>query len=215
MSAIQKTKKIASAWYLDAFFGDSVLAKEPEDLKDCRLLVLWGGEDIHPSIYGQPVVHAEAYGTAPSKRDEAEIALIKEANRLEIPILGVCRGAQLLCATGGGSLWQHVDNHAGRDHTFTFSMNGTVAKGNTNSFHHQMMRPSNKDEILGWSEPLSVFKYADDLKPVQDNGLEPEVVFFPNQKAVGVQGHPEWLPKTHFLNYVVQQAVFFKLGVSL
>ena len=78
-------------------FDKVVTVIKPEQLTTDGMLILWGGEDISPSIYNQDVVHARA-PKSPSIRDQCEITMFKAAVKLGIPIIGVCRGAQLACA---------------------------------------------------------------------------------------------------------------------
>jgi gamma-glutamyl-gamma-aminobutyrate hydrolase PuuD len=200
----------ASALYLDKHFGECEVVRDPQDLKNQKALVLWGGEDISPSIYGQKSVYAHATDK-PSQRDALEIALVNRAVDLGMPILGICRGAQLLCALDGGTLWQHVDNHAGWDHKIT--VRGHTY--NTNSYHHQMMRPSKDAEVIGTS--LHVLSSVKCSEKEELTGLDPEceIVWFPKLRALGVQGHPEWLPKKHDLNYLTKSLFEEKTNVAL
>lgn len=202
----------ASAWYTDNYFGLCRPAKAPEDLKGTDALVLWGGEDISPSMYGQKVGRAYA-SIHMSPRDRAEWELAKEAVRLGIPIIGICRGAQLLCALDGGTLWQHVNNHTGLQHPII--VKDTII-GYTNSAHHQMMRPKEGNEILAVTHgALSKYKFAEDNVPIESEEDEPEIVYFPRLKAIGVQGHPEWLKPTDFLPRITKELVKEKLNVDI
>jgi len=183
---------------------DAVHVTEPEDLKPDHLLVLWGGEDISPSLYGQKRSRAIAMDE-PSIRDKKESALVKKAIEIGLPILGICRGAQLVCALLGGKLWQHVDNHEGKDHPLIY-------KGgyyNTNSFHHQMMIPTDDMEILAYAYNRSKIKW--DEEATVDEGDEPEIVWAPKAKALLIQGHPEWVDPTHDLYTLTKQLVKEKL----
>lgn len=140
--------------------------------------------------------------------------MAQEAIRLGIPVLGICRGAQLLCALDGGTLWQHVDGHAGDPHGIVFK-NGM--RGWTNSYHHQMMRPTKDAKILAVSPPLSKKKWAED-PDYPETGFfpeEPEIVHFPKINALGVQGHPEWLPEDSFLPVVTRQLTKQHLNVEI
>jgi len=71
-------------------------------LESCNGLVLTGGEDVFPAYYGKPEELSRC-STNP-KRDSLELALIKKALELKIPIVGVCRGQQLLNVSQGGTL---------------------------------------------------------------------------------------------------------------
>ena len=67
-----------------------------------------GGEDIDPARYGEA---NEACEIVTPARDEIEIALVQRARERDLPVLGICRGFQVLNVAFGGSLVQHVDGH--------------------------------------------------------------------------------------------------------
>lgn len=69
-------------------------------------LLLTGGQDVDPRFYGE-LPHQTLGGTQP-ERDHFELALIKEARARGKPILGICRGMQLLNVALGGSLYQDL-----------------------------------------------------------------------------------------------------------
>lgn len=71
-------------------------------------LCLAGGEDVHPSRYGAA---AEGSGPIDTDRDALELALLERALRADLPVLGICRGFQLLNVAFGGRLIQHRDGH--------------------------------------------------------------------------------------------------------
>lgn len=168
------------------------VVNKPSDLKEKNaLLILHGGADISPSLYGARVSSYTGADDRPSHRDELEVALFNAAVSSNISILGICRGAQLACALNGGELVQHVTNHAGGNHHIRL-FDGRIIS--TNSVHHQMMYPfKTNHKMLGWSsEPLSSV-YFDGNDEMMDVEVEPEIVFFPDTKTLAVQGHPEWL----------------------
>lgn len=80
-------------------------------------LVLTGGDDVAPGLYGEEV-HPAAEVVAP-ERDEFEIALVKEARARKLPILAICRGMQVLNVAYGGSLVQDIPTQVpgALDHT--------------------------------------------------------------------------------------------------
>lgn len=73
-------------------------------------LVLSGGTDINPEVYGAPRDARTQKTDTP--RDRFELALVREARALDLPILGICRGFQLLDIAYGGSLDQHRPHEA-------------------------------------------------------------------------------------------------------
>jgi putative glutamine amidotransferase len=93
---------------------DPQLVKDPEQVLDLiDGLVLTGGADIDPASYGQQA-HAETVETVP-ERDIFEIALVRAAIGREMPVLGICRGMQLINVARGGTLLQHLPEHFGHE----------------------------------------------------------------------------------------------------
>jgi putative glutamine amidotransferase len=74
-------------------------------------LVLSGGADLDPGLYGEEP-HEETVGVNPA-RDRAELALLRGALERDMPVLAVCRGSQVLNVALGGDLEQHVPDRVG------------------------------------------------------------------------------------------------------
>lgn len=72
-------------------------------------VVLAGGADVDPARYG--AARDPRTGPPDPERDEAETALARAALELDLPLLAVCRGAQVLNVVLGGTLRQHVEGH--------------------------------------------------------------------------------------------------------
>lgn len=81
-------------------------------LENCSGLLLSGGRDIYPEFYNkiEDTIKCDSYD---HKRDTLEIALIKKANNLKMPILGVCRGLQMLNVAFGGTLYADIPTDLG------------------------------------------------------------------------------------------------------
>jgi gamma-glutamyl-gamma-aminobutyrate hydrolase PuuD len=171
------------------------------DMDGIHLFVLFGGEDISPFYYKQKATHAHA-SNEPSMRDLAEEQFFDHAITKSIPVLGICRGAQLACCLLGGKLWQDVENHAGKEHFIIYK--GGAYK--TNSYHHQMMIPTETMDVLAYADCLSPIKYGE-KGPVRDDGDEAEIVFHPAFKVLMIQGHPEWASPQHDLYKLTQSLV--------
>jgi putative glutamine amidotransferase len=93
---------------------DRLAEAEPGELLErIDALVLGGGADIDPESQGV-LRHAETVGTNPD-RDRFEIALALGALERGIPLLGVCRGMQVLNVACGGTLDQHIPDRLGHD----------------------------------------------------------------------------------------------------
>jgi putative glutamine amidotransferase len=86
-------------------------AEETLDVLDG--LVVTGGGDLHPSVYGADP-HPE---TSPAglERDRSELALLEAALARDMPVLAVCRGSQILNVARGGDLVQHLPDVVGDD----------------------------------------------------------------------------------------------------
>nr|WP_205861460.1 gamma-glutamyl-gamma-aminobutyrate hydrolase family protein [Planosporangium flavigriseum] len=86
-------------------------ASAPHVLQRLDGLVLTGGADIEPSRYGQ--ASGPRTGAPRRDRDEWELALAHAALDLKLPVLGVCRGLQMVNVALGGTLEQHVPDRVG------------------------------------------------------------------------------------------------------
>lgn len=73
-------------------------------------LVLSGGEDVPPPLYGQDQSHEQTYWGDDYRRSMLEIALLREAISRGIPVMAICRGFQLLNVYHGTALLQHIGN---------------------------------------------------------------------------------------------------------
>jgi len=82
-------------------------------------LMLTGGEDVAPALYGEEK-HPATVEVAP-ERDAFEIALVKEAHRIGLPIFAICRGIQVLNVAFGGTLVQDIptQRETAGPHAFT------------------------------------------------------------------------------------------------
>lgn len=180
---------------------DCVTAEEPDDLQAGDVLIVHGGGDIHPSLYGKGRSRMSGADNAPNRRDRVEWALMKRAVELGCPIIGICRGAQMLCALAGGYLIQHVNGHSGMHHVQT-NDGGVIP---VNSIHHQMMQPQGtKHQLMAWAKSRLSDVYYDEDKLVEVD-VEPEYVYFNEIKGYAPQWHPEMLSLEHPANrYILQ-----------
>jgi putative glutamine amidotransferase len=114
-------------------------------------LLLPGGWDVDPSFYGER--RDEKVGETDPELDETELELFRQARERAIPVLGICRGQQVINVAMGGSLVQHLEDHdvrsLGRSHLAhsievdPSSELGQAAgehKIRVNSLHHQAIR---------------------------------------------------------------------------
>jgi gamma-glutamyl-gamma-aminobutyrate hydrolase PuuD len=167
------------------------------------VLVIWGGADISPDLYNHPV--SRRCAPYAGRRDRTEWDLLQEAIRMQLPIIGVCRGAQMLCAAAGGYLLQDVNNHIGGHNVLTRD----GKKFHVNSIHHQMMAglENTKHELVAWAEHSvgAPYIYRDDQTWEPPAGwVEPEFVYFPEINGYAIQWHPEGMDdKSEATKYVL------------
>lgn len=159
-------------------------------VEDADIVIFEGGEDVHPSMYGERAHHPQ---TAPNlSRDLEELRIYKRAVRLGKHIIGICRGAQFICAMQNrGRLVQHQQNQ------YTHKIKTFDGKElEINSTHHQAQYPYEMDKedykILGWSENISMFHQDGDQRELAPE-RECEIVHYPKVKGLGIQHHPEML----------------------
>lgn len=184
--------------YLDALSGagaDAVVlpvGSDPEALlRRVDGLLLIGGPDVDPSRYGE-TTHP-ATGAATARRDEFELGLAASARALDLPLLAVCRGLQVLNVQRGGTLQQHLPDIAGHDghspasavygrttvHTEAGSRLASILgapRVNVDCAHHQAVK------ALGAGLVASAFAEDGTIEAIEDRGAS---------FTLGVQWHPE------------------------
>jgi putative glutamine amidotransferase len=200
-----KKYKNYEQWFLDAPEDVEVIQlschkDNLEDVEKCDGIVLSGGEDVHPERYqrAELLQHLNEANINPT-RDEFEWQVIDKSLALKKPILGICRGLQMMNVYLGGSLVHDiptVKGHHGhgsknnidsrhaiqvKENSFLHTVT-THTSGEINSAHHQ-----------------SVEKFADDL--IITATSEPYIVeamewASPQNKPwmLLVQWHPERMP---------------------
>src|SRR5579885_1874866 len=93
---------------------DPQLERDPDEVLDViDGLILAGGSDIDPTQYGAEP-HHETHPREP-ERDSFELRLAQRAWDRDLPVLGICRGMQLLNVSRGGTLLQHLPDEFGHE----------------------------------------------------------------------------------------------------
>ncbi len=189
---------------------DARLLEDPDEVLDLLDgLVLAGGADIDPASYGARA-HPETVDTVP-ERDRFEIALVRAAIERDLPVLGICRGIQLINVAYGGTLLQHLPERFGHhehlrvagtfdgaDHDVDLVEGSLAARAAgethhaTKSHHHQGV------DRLGEGLLISGRSAMDGL---------PEAIEMPDLRFVlGVQWHPEADDTSHVVGALVAEA---------
>lgn len=178
-------------------------------------VVFWGGTDIHPSLYNEPAHRTSQMFNSkyPSSRDDFEWRAMNYCMIHGIPMIGVCRGAQLMCAFAGGKLIQDCDKHASGGGHQIQTVDGRTMY--VTSAHHQMMYPYDiPHELLAWATPKRSTYYENGLhEPVKamETKREPEIVYFPTINGLAIQGHPEWMGKDDVVVKYFNELILEKL----
>jgi putative glutamine amidotransferase len=182
---------------------DDVVAESPDELLDMLDgLILAGGSDIDPASYGAKP-HPETRNTRP-ERDRFELALGTRALERDMPVLGICRGMEMLNVIQGGTLDQHLGLELHRhtpgafvDHGVRLEAGSLAARvvgdelTEVKSAHHQGL-----DEL---GEGVIASGYADD-------GIVEAIELPERSFAVGVLWHPEEDERSRVVGALVEEA---------
>ena len=170
-------------------------------LRECDGLLLPGGADIAPERYGQQAT-AQCGKTNPA-RDEAEWKFLEAFLPTNRPVLGICRGLQVLNAFHGGTLHQHIPGHS------DFKSRG---KG----FHEVRVIPGSRLEQIAATSQFSVNSLhhqaidslGEDLAvcAVSLDGIIESVVHTTHPFCLGVQWHPEHMYQKDLLQRKIFEA---------
>ena len=189
--------------------------KLEEMLQQLDGIVLHGGSDVAPESYGETAI-GEWKGD--KYRDLFEFKVIEHAYKNNKPILGVCRGCQMLNVYFGGTLWQDIPSQIGNtvkhsdselydcnihkleivgDNILSKHIDKEQSEIWVNSLHHQVVKTVGPNmEVLAISPDDGI------IEAIQLNGM-------PAGKIIGVQWHPEFNYKMH--NKLFSAEILFDL----
>jgi putative glutamine amidotransferase len=189
------------------------LRRNPESI---RVVFFSGGADVSPSLYGERPGHKTLEVDA--ARDQEERELFRLARAANLPMIGICRGAQFLCVMAGGRLCQHLEGHSlERDQTHALralDLDGAIRDLECSSTHHQMQLPPAGAEVLAWAEPrLAGGRYLDGNDEPITPDLEFEAVYYPQARSLGIQWHPEWMVADHPCVAYTRRIAAVRLGL--
>ena len=172
-------------------------------LREVDAIVLSGGVDVEPRHFGEQTI-PEAEVEIDPARDAAELPLVRAALEQDVPVLGICRGIQMLNVAAGGTVHQDLglsapetDEHQQRKvgkttedvaHQVRIERHSRLGETlgaerlEVNSFHHQAVRTPAPGFVVTARSPDGVIEAVED----------PARTF-----AVGVQWHPERMVGGH------------------
>ena len=182
------TQSVAS-WDVHLHIADSDPRAVAEVLEGIHAVILLGGPDVHPEFYGMEIGYPREGQHWPDG-DRRQIELVVRCREKKIPLLGICRGHQVINVAYGGTLIQDMEGHESPtlldDHRFSrhqvvlegensLSRAGFGREFTVSSAHHQ--------SIERLAEGLRVIASSPDgtIEAVED----------PQAPIVGVQWHPE------------------------
>jgi gamma-glutamyl-gamma-aminobutyrate hydrolase PuuD len=169
-----------------------------DDFNKANIVCFTGGEDVSPELYG----HKKHHSTHNNHyRDAKEQRLFMECILRGKGLVGICRGAQFLHVMCGGTLFQDVIGHAGKEHLIEDYVTGEIIP--VSSTHHQAMRiigpivgtpiayECDTSTAYYWNHKIEDFTKREGV-PI------PEVAIHKveNSKILCVQFHPEYAPES-------------------
>lgn len=136
--------------FTDRFENELLSCEISSYIENFDGFIFAGGVDVHPSFYGEKITSDKT--EIDISRDLFEKELLKAAMNAGKPILGICRGLQLINVMLGGSLYQHIDGHmqtaprtsnefcvSVKEKTLLWKITGKSSIY-VNSFHHQAVK---------------------------------------------------------------------------
>ena len=176
-------------------------------------VLLSGGIDVHPHYFGEEIL--PGCGAIDETRDAFELALTRKAIERNMPVLGICRGIQVLAVALGGTLFQDIESQLGipntehrqepmdeYKHVVRFKEGGLFERITgttqmlTNSMHHQSVKDAGEKLVI---------------EGITMDGIIEAVSMAGNEAVLGVQFHPECLesfsdPAARIFTYFVGKA---------
>jgi len=169
-----------------------------EQIEMVDAVIMSGGHDVNPLLYGEEP--SQKLGGILPKRDTFDATVIKIAIELQKPILGICRGHQIINVVNGGTLYQDLS-----------LINGCNIKHNQGALPSEathtaeIVKGTKLNEILGEKVFTNSFHHlaVKDLAPgfiasaIAKDGVIEAIEKVGEEFVMGIQWHPEMMTKTH------------------
>ncbi|SHI07230.1 putative glutamine amidotransferase [Clostridium collagenovorans DSM 3089] len=204
---IQSVAMCKAIPYMVPMISDEELIRE--QVANVDALILSGGHDVNPLMWNEEP-HSKLGGILP-KRDTYDMALLKIALEMKKPILGICRGEQLINVGNGGSLYQDLSLIEGsyikhnQQHLSNVATHTACIKEGTKL--HEIL---GEDEILVNSfHHLAINKVAPGyiVSATAKDGVVEAIEKEGDHFVMGIQWHPEMMTK----DYPKMQKIFMAL----
>lgn len=198
---------------LDHSFANWITNNYNTNYKESDIVLFEGGPDLNPKLYN----HKQSRKTKfDNERDYMDLKVLDKAIQDEKCIIGICRGAQLICVAAGGKLIQNMEHKEVHDlNTF----DGFTFK-NVVSTHKQLQYPQASDlvekedyYILGSHEVYNAKGRYLNGKTIdrEETTKDIEICYYPKIKALAIQTHPELMINisaiNNYLNFLVEKLV--------
>ena len=205
----ESQKYILSEYYVNAVKkagGYPIVIFDNIDMPHIDGMILTGGGDVNPILFGEEPILQN--GEISPKRDNFEWQLCEYKKKKKIPVLGICRGMQILALCSGGSIYQDIYTQTNTNikhiqkaprfqgtHTIDITENTilyNIAKQHScivNSFHHQSIKQVGEQFIVSAKSKDGLIE-----------AIEHKTLPF----AVGVQWHPEIMTKDSIQQHLFQ-----------
>ena len=178
---------------------------QAKSVEQADLVIFTGGPDVNPVLYLEEDVHPKT--NFDSDRDKADIELFYKAQELGIPMVGICRGSQLLHVMKGGRLFQHIEGHTG-PHSMLCSRTQRLFQ-RISSTHHQGVIYHDGMQIIGESLHKNHDRWLNGTTKDGSKQVDIEAYFYRQDCILGFQGHPEFMGYGQYSQWCMQQIEHF------
>lgn len=181
----------------------------PANLTGLDGLIIPGGADIDPALYGEDNKACQGVNR---DLDDLEIGIIEAAVRRKIPILGICRGHQILNVYFGGSLFQDIE-HAERHRHIDTGDQCHICRTDRNGFLYDIYKQ--QDFCVNSAHHQAIKKPGNGIKIIQycDDGTA-EAICHESLPVYGVQWHPERMCLKNARDDTVDGLLLFQWFIS-